>query len=281
MYVSHTEASEAVVFKEKCLKPPSDKVLNILSALRADFIDSLGGKCFQLEHLILELSGHDKHCSQFEEAFRLVHNLKGAGGTHGFPLISSICHHMEDILTQSAPNTFDFDVINQLLKNLDVLHQFSKLNLTESPDAVDELTHVFQELKRQQTSQLASVMVVETSKAMSLLLQTFLHEMQLKTTLMHDGVQALQRLLHEPYDLLIVAAELPVLKGPALVSALQLNQGTNAAIPVVLISSQVQSLSAYLTGVYVYSRSPQLTQQLEPLLKKLVLDKSLREGRLI
>lgn len=59
-------------------------------------------------------------------------------------------------------------------------------------------------------------------------------------------MSALELLLHQPFDLLVAARELPDLNALALVAALRESGGRNKDIPVILISSNSVPDPAYL-----------------------------------
>jgi CheY-like chemotaxis protein len=83
---------------------------------------------------------------------------------------------------------------------------------------------------------------------------------------MQDGLLALQRLIHEPVDLIIVSVELANLKGPALITALQMNKALNANTPVIFLTSQTEQHFHSLQGVTVLPRTPELPALLEPII---------------
>lgn len=252
------------------MQSPSDKVLAMLAALRSDFLEGLSGRCYQLESLILQLPGSDRQCSQFEEVFRLVHSLKGAGGTHGFPLITSICHYFEDLLTQPDIVIFNDQFVSQALNLVDLLHQIAQIDHHDNATVFASIADKLSMLRNASNAHLGSVLVIESSKMVSQLLQKVLADMQLKAVVMQDSVQALQRLLNEPFDLLIVSLEMASLKGPALISAIQVNKGINANTPAILLTSQHDYQPNDLKGVKVIARSPQLAVQLQPHIKSLL-----------
>ncbi len=243
----------------------------MLSVLRTDFLDSLSSRCQKLEHYILKLNGKNRDCEEFEEVYRIVHSVKGAGGTHGLPLVTSICHYFEDLLTSPRTTIFSEEFADQALQLVDLLQALS-LNSDDSAK-VHEIEAKLGFIRQVNKAYLGTVLVLEPSKVLRLLLQQLLENMQLKAVFMQESLQALQRLLTEPFDLIIVSVELEVLKGPALISAVQVNKGLNADTPVLLLTSQPNVQTAGLSGVNVLTRSQLLAQQLEPKIKAILVDK--------
>lgn len=239
----------------------------MLSVLKLDFLESISTRCFELERLILQASGNIKHCDEFEEIFRLVHSLKGAGGTHGLPLVTAICHYFEDTLVRADFTHFNKDFTNTCLQLVDILHKVSKTDGDEQGEALQQIANDFMLYKDSKKQHIATVLVLEPSKMVNLLLQTVLSELQYKAVLVPDSLVAMQRLLSEPFDLIIISVELAFLKGPPLISAIQLNGGVNAKTPVILLTSQRDYTPEFLTGVAVCERSPALADTLAPLIK--------------
>lgn len=244
---------------------PYEQLQAVLDALKIDFLDALSAKSDQIEALLLKFNGLDRQSAEFEEVFRLIHSLKGAGGTHGLPLVSAICHYFEDVLNDTTVE-FDDRFISHALAINDLLRQIAQDGRSADPHALQSVTHSYEVLQQAYNQGITSVFVLESSKTMCLLLQQFLAGYQVRVTLMQDGILALQRLIHEPVDLLIVAAELQNLKGPALISALQMNQGMNAKTPVILLTSKTEQFMYPLQGVTVLPRTPKLPELLTPII---------------
>ncbi|WP_445767514.1 Hpt domain-containing protein [Rheinheimera sp.] len=242
----------------------------MLSVLRTDFLDSLSSRCNELEQYILKLNGKNRDCEEFEEVYRIVHSIKGAGGTHGLPLVTSICHYFEDLLTSPRITLFTEDFADQALQLVDLLQELSISS--DDSGKVHEIEAKLGFIRQVNKAYLGVVLVLEPSKVLRLLLQQLLENMQLKVVFMQESLQALQRLLTEPFDLIIVSVELEVLKGPALISAVQVNKGLNADTPVMLLTSQLNFQPTGLSGVKVLARSPLLAQQLEPEIRAILAD---------
>lgn len=253
---------------EVCLPELNDPIKAMLDALKLDFLDALPAKCDDIEALVLQCDGQHRHSLAFEELYRLIHSLKGAGGTHGLPLISAICHHFEDVLSHPEL-TLDTAVTNHALALTDAIRQVASLGRLSEPHALQGVAQHYEALKQRYDADITSVLVLESSKTMTLLLQRLLGEYRTRVTVVQDGLLALQRLLHEPFDLLIVAAELQHLTGQALIAALQLNQGVNARTPVILLTSKADSHAYPLKAVTVLPRTPDLPQLLSPIVAKL------------
>ena len=97
-----------------------------MARLRNAYMLELPERFITMEELVLVLEQGGDINEAYDKLFRDVHSLKGSGGTYGFPLITSICHQIEDDLREKneADSCFAQDVIDRLLKYIDLLRQF-------------------------------------------------------------------------------------------------------------------------------------------------------------
>lgn len=254
-----------------------DQLQAMLDLLKIDFLDSLSGKCDQIEELVLKFDGQNRQSSRFEEVYRLIHSLKGAGGTHGLPIVTAICHYFEDLLVNPDVE-FNEQFVTHALAINDLLKQISQAGLSADPNALQSIAERYEELQKTYSTGVISVLVLESSKTMCLLLQRFLAGYQVRVTLMKDGLLALQRLIHEPFALMIVSVELENLKGPALITALQVNKGLNAKTPVILLTSKPEENLYPLQGLTVLPRTPELPLLLQPIISSYCQKRTVSSG---
>ncbi len=214
----------------------------LLAGMRDEFTRELPERCDQMEQCILSLGGGDN--SAFDELYRHAHSLKGAGGTFGMPLVTSICHHFESFISNSRGH-FDQLAVSHALSYVDLLRR-----VAEIPEHDDISGHaVEQELELLRISSMpacASVLLVEPSVATRKFCQGVLEPLSVRLTSQDRGIVALELLLHQPFDLLIAARELPDLNALALVAAIRESGSRNKDIPVILISSNAVPVPAYL-----------------------------------
>lgn len=241
----------------------------VFDALRIDFLDSLKSRCDFLESLILQINDKCRGSELFDDVYRSTHSLKGAGATHGIQLITAICHHFEDILSHESLN-LDRRFVDHALSIVDLLRQIAEQGRSKDVNALAPIALRYEEIKSKYDAGLSSILLVETSKTTSQLIQRFLSSYQVRITVMQDSLHALQRLLHERFDLLIVGMELQNMTGPALIAALQTNQGVNAQTPAILLTSQTGQTKFPLSGVTELRRTPDLLHVLGSLIKTIL-----------
>jgi len=230
----------------------------LLAEMQADFLDELPERCDRLDTQALALE--QKVPGAFDELFRQIHSLKGAGGMFGVPIITTICHHFESFISE-AHKHFDHLAANKALTYIDLLR---KTATASGRDATAVIT-IEQALERMRVSSLsgrASVLLIEPSEAMRKLYAEVFADKPIQLVTLNSGLAALERMLHEPFDLLIASRELPDLNAIALMAAVRESRSRNSHIPVILVSSNPSDIPAHLAIHAVVKRDPQFVSNL-------------------
>lgn len=234
----------------------------LLQGMRERFLDELGERCDRFDNLILALERNPSDRETFDELYRGVHSLKGAGGTHGLPIITRICHQLENLLTEAkGRGQFNEPVISQALAYVDLLRRVEAPGRQENPD----YAQVEADLERLREATLKSrhaVLMGETSGMMIGLCQKALDTLPVRIDLVDSGLAALQRLLHEPFDLIILGRELKELNGVAVLAALRASQSRNRHIPAILLTSNRDDIPACAAIDHILARDQKLVTNL-------------------
>jgi len=210
---------------------------SLLLQMRNDFLQQIPERCDRLDELILTLEKSPDNREAFNELFRGVHSLKGSGGTHGLSIMTTICHQLENFLTdtdeqQGFGSTFATRALSyvDLLRRVEILAQEATPNYAVIEADLDILRQAV--LQNRKTG-----LIVESSTTMSEFYKHALHELPVQLLVENNGLAALERLLNEPFDFVIVAREINKLNGIALMAALRANKMKNKDIPAFLVSS--------------------------------------------
>ena len=113
----------------------------LLQKLKESFLDELAERCNEMELLVLalaspEFASKDDVLDNYDELYRKIHSLKGSAGTHGVPLISTICHHFEDRLTflEDDFGNMNEDFIGVCLAYVDLINNTAEEAMSEDPN---------------------------------------------------------------------------------------------------------------------------------------------------
>lgn len=234
----------------------------LLESMREEFLCELPERCDACDDLILTLERTPGDREAFNELYRGVHSLKGSGGTHGLPIITTLCHQLENLLSETdAKRGFDAAFATRALAYVDLLRQVGTAAHQDKPDysAIEAGLESLRQLTLQRRK---AGLIAESSMVMAGLYQKALEALPLQLTVVDNGLTALGRLLHEPFDFVIVGGELKDLNGMALMTAVRAAQARNQSIPAILVSSKRDTIPEYARFSASISRDQDLAGNL-------------------
>lgn len=243
-----------------------------MAKLRVTFMQELPERVTNLEELVLKLESGENFADVYQKLFRDVHSLKGSGGTYGYPVITTVCHKMEDLLKEESETNLSFSqsIIDGLLQYIDLLQQVP----VRYQEGDTDLAGIVTALNNLQDSTLGEsyrCLVVEGSATTQKMVSLVLGEEQVEISLANNGFEALERLLQEKFDLLITGIAIGNLNGKALIAATRLSDSVNANIPAILItSSETDSQVTSHTADVVINKGPEMPPALLEAVHKLL-----------
>ena len=115
---------------------------------------------------------------------------------------------------------------------------------------------------------LSRVLLVDTSRATLEVCVGVLNELGVgEIVTLHDGYEALGRLLKEPFDAVITSLRVPTIDGQTLMPVLRIIPGPNQWTPVILLTSSATALDPTVVRPdHVVEKNPHMTQQLKRIL---------------
>ena len=239
-----------------------DAFQTLLATMRNEFLGELPERCDRCDELILTLERSPLDHEAFNDLFRGVHSLKGSGGTHGLGIITTICHQLENLLTETNERRgFDATFATRALAYVDLLRQVATIAHLDKPD-YSAIENELDRLRQLALQSRKAGLIVESSTMMSGLYQKALEKLPLQLTLADNGLSALDRLLREPFDFVIVGGELKDLNGIALMAALRASNKQNQNIPAILVSSQRVKIPEHVRFNASISRDQNLARNL-------------------
>lgn len=206
--------------------------------LQEHYLSAFPGFLDEMEAQALQLEKDGFNEENYFALYRQAHSLKGSGGTYGFPIISTLCHQFEDFLTPlKESGSLSAEQADKILAYIDLLHMTYEGIASGSTD----FNRVEKELKQllsdgTSTTVLKGIIVDNSCINMNIIAKA-LEGNNIVLTHTRDGMQALQRLLHEKFDFLITSNLNDSLNGPALIAATRLGSDINKNIASILITS--------------------------------------------
>ena len=211
---------------------------DILQQLKEAYVSAIPGHLEEMESCILAMEEGKEYKDNFEALYRKAHSLKGSGGTYGFAIITSICHQMEDFISEALENQSSVppQAFNNIFKYIDLLKDTQSL-LLNSNDNFNDIEAELKHLKGDSlTHEINGILVGPNNMYSQICMQAFAQTNAHCTTI-ESGVAALQRLTHEHFDFIVTSKENVDLSGPALIAALKLNQRKDSKLKTILTTS--------------------------------------------
>jgi chemotaxis protein histidine kinase CheA len=241
----------------------------LLATMRSDFLAEVPERCDALDASLLALEKFPQDKEIFMELFRQVHSLKGSGGTHGLPIMTMICHHFEDLLSEhDEQQNFDPKFVTTALSYIALLRKVQVVARHAGPDYTD-IEAELEVLRKAMLKAHKACLIVETSASMRTLYQSILAEENVKITAVDNGLSALEFLLHEPFDFVIIGRELRDMDGAAVAATLRTTRGKNRDLPVILVTSNLAELPDLARLTVVLPRNNSLIESLATNVKRL------------
>ncbi|VAW83282.1 hypothetical protein MNBD_GAMMA16-403 [hydrothermal vent metagenome] len=217
----------------------TSNIEDLLASIRDSYLIEVPEKCDLMEQHILELRSEQSFAFAFDELYRHAHNIKGASGTHGLNVLSTICHNFEDLLhlIDHQYSNINDSKIDDALKYIDLMREESLTFNTEHYDP-EKIKQKLQAIDKTFKKEMTKGLFVDQSRIGVRYCEQSLATLPVKLTVATNGMEALQRLLTEKFDFLITGKELASLNGIALISALRSSETKNAKIKTILITSK-------------------------------------------
>lgn len=230
----------------------------LLAEMQADFLDELPERCGRIEQGVMALERQQPDA--FNELYRQVHSLKGTGGMFGVPVITTICHQFETFISE-ARTRFNQQASSTSLAYVDLLRKTAQSGGRDTA-GVAAIEQVLDRLRAGTLSGRASVLLAEPSDSMRKLYREVFAGKAIHLVTVDKGLAALERMLHESFDLLVASRELPDINAIAVLAALRDSDGRNKDIPAILISSNPAPVPKRLGVRAIVRRDPKLVPTL-------------------
>lgn len=240
----------------------------LLKQLRDEFVAEFPERCDALEECVLAFE--NGRVGAFDDLYRRVHSLKGAGSQFGLSILTAICHQFESFLSSGGLTSNQLST-SYALSYIDLLKRVAE-NVGSEGANFHDVERELEDLRKSSMPNRASVLLIEPSPSRRKMCQGVLASLGVRIVAQDRGMTALEQLLHEPFDLLVAARELPDLNTTAVVAALRESTGRNKRIPVILVSSNSTPIAEHLDIHAVLARDgdfiPNLTKEVSAILHK-------------
>ncbi|MBU1689979.1 MAG: Hpt domain-containing protein [Gammaproteobacteria bacterium] len=227
---------------EKDRKPDTDMLQAMLRQLRSVFLDDLPERLDKLDNLLLAIEKRGgASVDEFNELYRILHSIKGSGGTHGLHILSAICHQFEDSLNAVSGHLAELSqaFIDSSFNYVSLLRAVVD-QARRGNDTFLEIERKLLELHSKDFAVERALLLVDSSRFSANYYSQALKELPVRVVVEDNGYAALLRVLQEPFDILVTSLEVPTLNGKALIGALRLSASPNRDIKTILLTSNAE-----------------------------------------
>ena len=204
---------------------------------RKEFIDELP-ECFRtIERLILTLDGNKTPHHTLAELFRMIHSVKGSSSTFGLQTLAAICHPLEELIQDtSEAGAVSKEFIDLTLGHLDLLRQNTEA-IRQGSEDYDQTGLQLADLHKKAFRRRFSIAVAVNSRRLREACRQIGKSFDARVIEFEDSLNALQRVLTEPFNVIIVSSELYPMRGEALIAALNFSHPHALGLKTILISA--------------------------------------------
>lgn len=217
---------------------PTTKVSSLNERFRKAFLDELPARLAEIEAMLLALErgGRRPGADVLAELYRAVHSIKGSAATFGQQILAAICHPFEEIIQDADQvETLPSSLLEVSRGYLELLRQ-SVDDIRHGCESFDGTEKKLARLHERAFQQRFSLAVVANSRTLRQICVEMAKAFDARVVEFEDSLNAMQRMLGEPFHLVIVSSELYPMRGEALIAAMKLSRRAKR-LKSVLVSS--------------------------------------------
>ena len=245
------------------IKLPLD-VPVMLRRLRTNFLAEMTEALDAIESDLRALERTDRFGEMFERGYRKIRALEGNASIYSLPMISKICHQLEEHLNVFAvdPDLLTADMMERCQAHIALMHKVQEA-ARHGAEHFNDVDEALQALRSKLLGQRFCALIVEVSKVNIKLCTEIMKGYPAHVTVIDSGYQALELLLQHKYQLLIIGMEVKLLNGLALVAAVRMSARGNQDIQSILLtSSKLPSLKRTVDPNFIVARDSHFLENL-------------------
>tara|TARA_B100001540_G_C15783055_1_gene631901 strand:- start:714 stop:1484 length:771 start_codon:yes stop_codon:yes gene_type:complete len=234
----------------------------LLLQLKQEAKDSFADTIQALNQALDDIrAGQGEASTLFRQICYDIHNLKGMGGTYGYPVVSVVAHRFEEQL--SDINELTADNIRVMQRGVDILEDVTEHHLEAKNDTIADIVRQFIPVGADEFDETdivvrhVEVMLVAEAGIATKMVSRELKECGYRVSHVSDPFEAMKFTVIYPPDLLIVNAVMENLGGIDLIRGLKSMKPTSR-VPMALLTSWAEGdarLADVPSGVPILRKS--------------------------
>lgn len=234
-----------------------------------------------LEADVISLTQPAQQLGILNSMARTIHSIKGAAGSYGFDVMSSICHNFEDRLTAIQLSGGDIEgQIDGLLRYVDLLKAAARAYALKRDSEIEKIRsqiggHFLKIVDRGAIAHRRKrVLVIEKTRWFSGAINRHLStygESEIEVASARDGYEGLGRLLKENFDCVIMSNMADWISGIELMKFISTSSTRNQKTPFVLLtSSDLKVQSGQEKRICVVEKDDHLDKNLKKVIESIL-----------
>ena len=209
--------------------------------LKEDYLLALDEeiKTIETELVQLEKLSPVNFSTNLYDVFRKVHSFKGSAGSYEFYMLATIFHRLEDHISYQMQIEKEDGFIDLCFKYIDTAKNCI-IDYQNGAQGLEKYTTIIDGINVQDKYTAGKMLLIEPSLSIRKIFQKAAEDNKLELTILNNGATALNRIIHESYDLIVASAAIEILDGESLLKGLKVMKTINQKTPMLLISGDPQ-----------------------------------------
>jgi DNA-binding response OmpR family regulator/HPt (histidine-containing phosphotransfer) domain-containing protein len=209
-----------------------------LEEFKLEYLDNLKEEILRVESEVLRLedSSDAERPAILHEIFRTIHSLKGSAGSYEFYMLTTIFHQFEDFINSNLKNSQTSAPIDTCLNFLDIAKNCA-LDYKNKSSEIEKYATILEGETVQESVMNGKILLIDSSKSIKKIITKVAQDNRLDIVILANGATALNRIIHERFDMIVTSKNLDLLDGESLLKGVRVMKNQNQTTPMVLISS--------------------------------------------
>lgn len=238
-----------------------------------EFVQAALDQLEECQGIILDSEEQGKTGPDWLKLLRIVHSLKGNAASLGYPLITQICHNMEDFLEKPSQDNF----FQKALKYSDLLQRYIELLPSVNTETLNEIKQDLMNLSMSGSSSGYRAIIVDPSATMRMACRETLEANGVKVVEQTDGYSAFGRILNEDFDFIFTGYETGNLTGTQLLGCVATTNKSNLT-KVLISSGRKEHEIEKLANAFFVTKSADMRDKIDALVKSVIQNQSIEES---
>lgn len=252
-----------------------------LEEFKLEYLENLREEMLRIENEVLKLesSSDSDRPSILHEIFRTIHSLKGSAGSYEFYMLTTIFHQFEDFISNNLQKSQSPALIDTCLNFLDIAKNCS-IDYKQKSTEIEKYATILEGETVQESTINGKILLIERNKSIVKIITKVAQNNQLEVVALSNGATAINRIIHERFDLIVTSKDLDTLDGESVLKGVRVMKNLNQKTPMVLISSDEHTeIASSDLKIRFMQKDQNLTSNMSSFISKSVLSTKVNDDK--